>query len=89
MLRLLPGDSAPRIRLLGKFVEKEYEKIRKLIQLRREYASKVAAVDRSIENDRRTLSTPEQKDFADEWLSRRLDAGLFCLQVSHSTRLSI
>ena len=89
MLRLLPGDSAPRIRLLGKFVEKDYEKISKLVQLRREYATKVAAVDASIEKDGVGLSAAEREDLADEWLSRRLDAGLFCLQVRSLAKVII
>ena len=81
MLRLLPGDSAPRIRLLGKFVEKNYEKIDRLMQLRRDYSSRVFNVDQTIKSERATLSDEEQADLTDEWLSRRLDAGLFSLQV--------
>ncbi|KAL9122794.1 MAG: hypothetical protein Q9187_000656 [Circinaria calcarea] len=80
MLRLLPGDSAPRIRLLGKFVEKDYEKVNRIVKLRREYASKLAAVDRSIKEERAELAADELQDHTDEWLSRRLDAGLFSLQ---------
>ncbi|KAL9113332.1 MAG: hypothetical protein Q9187_007631 [Circinaria calcarea] len=80
MLRLLLGDSAPRIRLLGKFVEKDYEKLNRIVKLRREYASKLAAVDRSIKEERAGLPAGEQQDHTDEWLSRRLDAGLFSLQ---------
>ena len=81
MFRSLPGDSAPRIRLLAKFVEKDYEKIRRLVQLRREYASKLSTVDEEIEDQRKSLAAPDRDDMADEWLSRRLDAGLFTLQV--------
>lgn len=40
LLRLLPGESAHRIRLLAKFVEKEYEKLDKLVTLHHEYATK-------------------------------------------------
>ena len=81
MLRSLPGDSAPRIRLLAKFVENDYEKIGRLVRLRREYASKLSAVDDEIEDQRKSLGVPDRDDMADEWLSRRLDAGLFALQV--------
>ena len=81
MLRSLPGDSAPRIRLLAKFVEKDYEKIGRLVRLRREYASKLLTVDDEIEDQRKSLAAPDRDDMADEWLSRRLDAGLFTLQV--------
>jgi beta-catenin-like protein 1 len=81
LLRLLPAESSGRIRTLAKFMEKDYEKIGKLIKLRREYVSKVSPVDQSILAERRSLSKEEQEEMADEWFSRRLDAGLFSLQV--------
>lgn len=45
LLRLLPGESSHRIRLLAKFVEKEYEKLDKLVKLRHEYAAKAGVAD--------------------------------------------
>ncbi|KAL8957225.1 MAG: hypothetical protein Q9193_005448 [Seirophora villosa] len=81
MLRSLPADSAERIRLLAKFVEKNFEKIGTAVKMRREYASKVAAVDREISAERSKLPAEEQEEKADEWLSRRLDAGLYSLQT--------
>ncbi|PGH34025.1 beta-catenin-like protein 1 [[Emmonsia] crescens] len=80
LLRLLPGESSSRIRTLAKFMEKDYEKIEKLVKLRREYASKVSAVDQVIDQERKPMNPDEQELMAGEWLSRRLDAGLFCLQ---------
>lgn len=83
MLRSLPGNSAERIRLLAKFVEKDYEKIDRVMKIRREYASKVAAVDQDIQRERSRLSSAqEQVDRSDEWLSRRMDAGLYSLQTA-------
>lgn len=82
MLRSLPADSAPRIRLLAKFVEKDYEKIERLSKIRWQYASKVSMVDREIRQEKAALSSVEQHTREDEWLSRRLDAGLFSLQAS-------
>lgn len=81
MLRSLPSTSAARIRLLAKFVEKEYEKLERLIKIRWEYASKMIRADQEIERERAGLSGAEQEERADEWFSRRLDAGLFSLQV--------
>ncbi|KAL1982961.1 hypothetical protein VTN96DRAFT_648 [Rasamsonia emersonii] len=81
LLRMLPGGSAARIRTLAKFMEKDYEKIQKLITLRREYASRLAPVEQAIERERRSLDETEQEEMAGEWLSRRLDAGLFSLQT--------
>ena len=85
MLRSLAADSAERIRLLAKFVEKEYEKLGRLVRIRRNYAAKVSAVDREIARERATLSAAEDDDDdrADSWLSRRLDAGLFSLQTAN------
>ncbi|KAI4231187.1 MAG: hypothetical protein LQ349_005777 [Xanthoria aureola] len=84
LLRSLPGDSAERIRLLAKFVEKDYEKIDRVMKIRRESASKVAAVDQDIRREKARLSSAHQDegDRGDEWLSRRMDAGLYSLQTA-------
>jgi beta-catenin-like protein 1 len=81
MLRLLPADSPERIRMLAKFMEKAYEKTEKLVKLRREYASKVGALEEQIREEGRNMSDEDKEEMADEWFSRRLDAGLFCLQT--------
>ncbi|GAB7351759.1 hypothetical protein MBLNU459_g2338t1 [Dothideomycetes sp. NU459] len=81
LLRALPGESAARIRTLAKFVEKEYEKVARLVKLRFEYWAKVHAVDQGIAAERRGLGAEELADRADEWFSRRLDAGLYCAQT--------
>ena len=81
LLRLLPANSSGRIRTLAKFVEKDYEKLGKLVKLRRDYATRVTVVDQDIRNEQSKLDAEEKEDMADEWLSRRLDAGLFCLQT--------
>ena len=81
LLRLLPDGSAARLRTLAKFMENDYEKIGKLIKLRREYAARLSPVEQAIEKERRSLAEEEQEEMAGEWLSRRLDAGLFLLQV--------
>ncbi|KAK3682799.1 Catenin-beta-like protein [Podospora appendiculata] len=88
MLRLLPGESAERVRLLAKFVEKEYEKTARSVALRREYGARVAAVDAQIAAEKKEQlrrgggeEDEDEEERADEWFSRRLDAGLFCLQT--------
>ncbi|KAL2259223.1 hypothetical protein VTK26DRAFT_7171 [Humicola hyalothermophila] len=81
MLRLLPADSAERIRTLAKFVEKEYEKTAKLVKLRRRYAERVGVVEAQIKQEQKGMDEDEREEMAAEWLSRRLDAGLFCLQT--------
>lgn len=82
MLRRLPGDSAPRIRTLAKFMEKNYEKLGKLVKIRHHYAARLQPVDSQIRQDRMGLSPDEAEARADDWLSRRLEAGLFCLQTT-------
>jgi len=81
LLRLLPANSSGRIRTLAKFVEKEYEKLGKLVRLRRVYAARVAVVDQEIRTEQAKSDAEEREEMADEWLSRRLDVGLFCLQT--------
>lgn len=81
LLRLLPGDSAPRIRLLAKFTEKDHEKLRRLLKLRHEYAQRLTLVDHGIEAEKATLGKEENEAMAAEFLSRRLDAGLYSLQT--------
>lgn len=62
-------------------MEKDYEKIEKLITLRRDYSSRLRPVELSIDEERKDLDESDQEIMAGEWLSRRLDAGLFALQV--------
>jgi len=81
LLRLLSANSPERIRTLAKFVEKDYEKLSKVIALRRDYSSRLKAVEENIKAEQQSLSREGVEEMADEWYSRRLDAGLFCLQV--------
>ena len=86
MLNTLPSESAPRIRLLGKFIEKDYEKISRLLQLRTDYTTRLAAVDAEIALEEaqsldRAPNTNTDLDLRGTWFSRRLDAGLFSLQT--------
>jgi beta-catenin-like protein 1 len=83
LLRYLPAATSGRIRTLAKFVEREYEKIGKLVKLRGEYAEKMRVANGEIEIERRGLGEreQEQEEMKDEWLSRQMDAGLFPLQT--------
>ncbi|EKD21413.1 uncharacterized protein L3040_000552 [Drepanopeziza brunnea f. sp. 'multigermtubi'] len=81
LLRLLPANSSGRIRTLAKFVEKDYEKLEKLVKLRRVYAAKVDAMEKEIRIEQFQMDAEEREEMADEWLERRMDAGLFCLQT--------
>ena len=81
MLRSLPANGAPRIRLLAKFVEKDYQVPNRLMQVRQENLWKITAEDQDIKAEKSSLSNEEQEDRGDEWLSRRLDAGLYVQQT--------
>ena len=80
----LPSDSPPRIRLLAKFVENNYEKVDKLLEIRDAAQGRLNAVDREIEKERRELRDSEEEigDVEEDlWYLRRLDNGLFTLQT--------
>ncbi len=62
-------------------MEKGYEKITRIMELRQEYSSRLKMVDQDIAKQRLAMSAADQ-DMEGEWLSRRLEAGLFCVQVS-------
>ncbi|ERF72562.1 hypothetical protein EPUS_02844 [Endocarpon pusillum Z07020] len=81
LLRLLPGQSASRVRTLAKFMEKDFEKIQKLVDLRQGYTARMTVVGKAIRMEGEQLNPEERAAMADEWLSRRLDAGLFSLQT--------
>lgn len=50
------------------------------MQIRFDYYSRLAKVEREIEVQKRKLDVEEIEEMVDEWLSRRLDAGLFEIQ---------
>lgn len=81
MLKLLPADTPARIRLLAKFMEKDYEKIVRLVELRKDYGTRVRSVEKEIAAESRDLSDEDKLDMEAEWLSRRMDGGLFSLQT--------
>ncbi|PSN71646.1 DUF1716-domain-containing protein [Corynespora cassiicola Philippines] len=80
LLRSLPGNSDSRFRLLAKFLEKDFEKINKLVGLRRDYAGRVAAFDERLQQRKKGLSKEEQEELELENIPSRLDEGLYCLE---------
>ncbi|KAI6047141.1 Catenin-beta-like protein [Pisolithus marmoratus] len=79
----LPSDSSGRIRLLAKFVENEYEKVDKLLEIREHASNRLKQTDAEIETEKKDILTdgaiePEHEDL---WYLRRLDGGLFTLQT--------
>ncbi|KAF1937320.1 DUF1716-domain-containing protein [Clathrospora elynae] len=80
LLRSLPGNSDSRFRLLAKFLEKDYEKISKLVTLRRDYAARLAAFDAKMKGRKRGLSKEERDELELESIPTRLSEGLYCLE---------
>lgn len=80
LLRSLPGNTDSRFRVLAKFLEKDYEKVKKLVSLRRDYAARVAAFDVKLKDKKRRLSKEEQDEIDVENIPSRLDEGLYCLE---------
>lgn len=83
MLRMLPGDSPERIRTLAKFVEKDYEKIGKLVTLHQTYSSRVARAEKETKDSWAQGGGDDQDEDGREFelMSRRLDAGLHTMQL--------
>jgi beta-catenin-like protein 1 len=80
LLRSLPGNSDSRFRLLAKFLEKDYEKISKLVTLRRDYVARLAAFDARSKAQKRGLSKEELEIWELENITERLSEGLYCLE---------
>ncbi|KAL1612890.1 hypothetical protein SLS60_001120 [Paraconiothyrium brasiliense] len=80
LLRSLPGNTDARFRVLAKFLEKDYEKVNKLVALRRDYTARVAAFDARLKDRKRGLSKEEQDEIDVENIPSRLDEGLYCLE---------
>lgn len=77
MMRLLPEDSSEQVRLLTKFIEKNYEKTAMLVLLHRRYGARLAdAEDRASPPDPR--NHPDEEEL--KYTTLRLDNGLFTLQ---------
>jgi beta-catenin-like protein 1 len=80
LLRSLPGNSDARFRVLAKFLEKDFEKTTKLVAVRREYVSRVAAFDTQLAERKTGLSEAEQAELEATSVVDRLDEGLYCLE---------
>jgi beta-catenin-like protein 1 len=79
----LPSDSPARIRLLAKFVENNYEKTDKLLDIRTSAQTRLTVVDREIDAEKEALlkAADEIGGEEDGWYLRRLDGGLYTLQT--------
>ncbi|KAI0081766.1 DUF1716-domain-containing protein [Panus rudis PR-1116 ss-1] len=80
----LASDSPARIRLLAKFVENNYEKVDKLLEIRDAASGRLKETDADIEKEKKQMLEDGEEidqDQEDLWYLRRLDGGLFTLQT--------
>ncbi|KAF9374984.1 hypothetical protein CPB97_011771, partial [Podila verticillata] len=83
LVRNLPLESGHRLRVVRKFVEEDYAKLERLLDLREGYEARVQAVDEKItrENEEQELDEDEIKEEEPLRALQRLDAGLYCMQL--------
>ncbi|XP_060597583.1 beta-catenin-like protein 1 [Ruditapes philippinarum] len=85
-------QSTQRQRLFNKFIENDHEKVERLLELHFKYLDKVRHVDNQIEREKSRLKYLGQdvdEDLEDSFYLRRLDAGLFTLQLIDYIMLEI
>ncbi|CAN8000383.1 unnamed protein product [Ixodes pacificus] len=81
-----------RQRLLNKFTENDHEKVDRLMELHFKYLEKVHAIDNQIEREKENPTPDEDEtgaDLEEKFYLRRLDAGLFTLQLVDYIMLDI
>ncbi|KAK9370546.1 Catenin-beta-like protein [Lipomyces kononenkoae] len=94
LFRNLPDSSSQKVKLLARFVEKDFEKLDRLLLFRDLTVKRIDRVDIIIGAERATFTAtkPKQKEAVEdweaeleareaEWYIRRLEDGLFRLQL--------
>ena len=79
LLRNVQGAS--RDRLVGKFLESDHEKVDRLMELHFKYLKRVRDMDEVIQREKRLSASVDTPETEMESYIRRLDAGLFTLQL--------
>ena len=78
------GDKE-RLRLTNKFLESDFEKVDRLLEMHDQYETRVLAADRNFEARRRAAAANDEDDedeyTEDEKYLNRLDKGLYILQL--------
>ncbi|KZO93737.1 DUF1716-domain-containing protein [Calocera viscosa TUFC12733] len=80
----LASDSPARIRLLAKWVESDYEKVARLLEIRAHAQARLEVAEREIEQEQKNLAADGVEMGEDEevvWYLRRLESGLDVLQL--------
>ncbi|KAG0322727.1 hypothetical protein BGZ99_003165 [Dissophora globulifera] len=86
LVRNLPQDSGHRLRVVRKFVEDDYAKLERLLDVREGYEARVKIFDEKVEQENKELGLDED-EIAEEEPARaleRLEAGLHVMQLIDS-----
>ncbi|KAI9632157.1 Catenin-beta-like protein [Dioszegia hungarica] len=81
----LPSESPSRIRVIMKFVENEYEKVERLLELRERAKGALVVVEKEIREERNIMLENQEEvteEEEDDWYLRRIEAGLAALQTA-------
>ncbi|KAF9907877.1 hypothetical protein BX616_000306 [Lobosporangium transversale] len=83
LVRNLPLESGHRLRVVRKFVEDDYAKLERLLDLREGYEARLKALDEKIEQENKEQELDEEGIAEMEPLRalERLDAGLYMMQL--------
>ncbi|KAF9931991.1 hypothetical protein FBU30_009170 [Linnemannia zychae] len=82
LLKNLPLESGHRLRVVRKFVEDDYAKLERLLDIREGYEARVKAFDEKVEKENKELGL-DQDEIAEEEPVRalqRLETGLYVMQ---------
>ena len=70
-----------RDRLISKFLENDHEKVDRLIELHIKYRRRMVTIDAEVKREKHLNPSVDTPEMEDEVYLRRLDAGLFTLQL--------
>lgn len=80
LLHNLGSESGPRLRVLSKFVEQDYAKVDRLLELRETTVARLRVVEREIAQERAATDGADEEE-EELFYLRRLESGLFTLQL--------
>ncbi|KAI9499627.1 Catenin-beta-like protein [Zychaea mexicana] len=80
LLRNLSRNDVQRLRLVKKFIDDNFEKIDRLLEMKEFYEGKDQRVRAEIEKEKEEYDEEDIEVLKDDFYLRRLDAGLFTLQ---------
>lgn len=82
-MKNLPSNTVHRLRLINKFSEDDFEKTDRLLEMHEQYEARVETINREVQAARKDKDDEEREleESEEEIYMRRLEAGLFTLQM--------